>query len=319
MRPIRFFFASIVAFVCSVAPVFGYGTAGHEAVGNIAAHYLEGSRTETEVAKLLRPGETLAKACTWADRAKLPDQYLTPEMKEFVANNPDHHKYHFCDVPFQEKIYRDGGTGTNNEDVVHMMKLCIEVLSNPAIAANNPHHLTPRVALLLLAHYTGDVHQPLHVGCSYVDRENHFVDPDKGGQGQEDAGANFFKLNKSISLHGYWDTTAVKLAKDMAHGENFAQFLIEKNPPKLEWKTKGLIASWPEKWVNDTLQLSEQCYAGIKLSDRHTVPGDETHPAHDEWKVTLPPGYDQRAANIVELELAKAGYRLAEVLKAIWP
>ena len=51
---------------------FGYGPAGHEIVGNVAGHYLKGTRAEGEVKKLLRPGESLAKAATWPDRAKFP-------------------------------------------------------------------------------------------------------------------------------------------------------------------------------------------------------------------------------------------------------
>lgn len=296
---------------------FGYGNAGHEAVGNIAAHYLAGTPAEAEVRKLLRPGEELSKACTWADRAKLPDQYLSDEMKDFVAHNPEHHSYHFCDVPFQEKSYRDGGTGTKPVDIVHMMRFCIEVLQDPKAQAKDPRHITPRVALLLLAHYTADIHQPLHVGCSYVDPANHFVDPDQGAKGQEDAGANFFKLTKSTTLHGYWDTVAVKKARDQAQGADFATWLIANNPPQPSWATTGPLVSWPQKWATDTLHFSA-AYKGVKLSDRHSVPVDERHPAHDEWKVTLPPVYDLRATTTVELELAKAGYRLAELLKAIW-
>lgn len=299
---------------------FGYGNAGHEAIGLVAAHYLAGSRAETEVAKLLHPGEDLAKAATWADRAKLPGQYLSPEMQDFVANNPSHHKYHFCDVPFQEPAYRDGGTGTGPDDIVHLMQLCIGILQDPKAHADNPRHLSPRVALLLLIHLAGDIHQPLHVGTSYVDKGNRFVDPDKGQRGQEDAGANFFKLSASISLHGYWDTVAVKHARAKAAGQDFAGFLVTRHPPRAEWKTTGPAVTWPEKWATETLALSSQCYKGIILSNRHTLPPDERHPAaHDEWDVKLPPGYDNRAGDIVELELAKAGWRLAELLKTIWP
>src|SRR5207245_1943178 len=104
---------------------FGYGNAGHEIVGNLAAHYLAGSHAEAEIRKLLKPGEDLAKACTWADREKFPEKYLTDEMKEFVANNPDHHLYHYCDVPFQKTAYHYGGTGTGPNDIVHTMRLCI--------------------------------------------------------------------------------------------------------------------------------------------------------------------------------------------------
>jgi S1/P1 Nuclease len=319
MKPIPQFFLLGLLLASSIPTAFGYGNAGHEAVGNVAAHYLAGTRAETEVRKLLRPNEDLAKAATWADRAKLPEQYLSDEMKDFVAHNPEHHSYHFCDVPFQEKAYQEGGTGTGPNDIVHTMRLCIAILRDPKSHADNPRNITPRIALLLLAHFAGDIHQPLHVGTSYVNKKNQFVDPDKGRKGQEDAGANYFKLNKSTSLHGYWDTIAVKKVRDKAAGQDFTTWLIEQHPPKPDWKTNGAVSTWPRKWATDTLQLSAQCYKDIKISDRETIPATDTHPAHDEWKATLPPGYDERAAGIVEVELTKAGYRLAELLKAIWP
>src|SRR5438067_850725 len=103
MKMIRLFLVPAILAVMPAGSALGYGNAGHEAVGNIAAHYLVGTHAEAKVRKLLRPDEDLAKASTWADRAKLPQQYLSDEMKDFVAHNSDHHKYHFCDVPFQEK------------------------------------------------------------------------------------------------------------------------------------------------------------------------------------------------------------------------
>ncbi len=317
IRPLFALLASLI--VLGDRTASGYGNAGHEIVGTVAERLIQGTPAEAKVRALLKPNETLAKAATWADRAKFPDQYLSPEMKEFVANNPDHHQFHYCDVPFQEKRYRAGGTGTNPADIVQMMSLCIRILQDPDPAPKNPRHFSKRVALLLLAHLAGDIHQPLHVGCSYVDAKDKFVNPEKGGKGEEDRGGNNFNLRGKTSLHGFWDTPAVKLAKDKAHGQDYVTYLLTQQPPKPEWKSSGPPATWPQQWATDTLQLSSQALHGIKLSNRHTVPADEKHPPHTEWTVTLPPGYEEQAANVVEMELAKGGYRFAELLKAIWP
>ncbi len=307
-------FAAVLPFHCASA----YGNAGHETVGEVAAHYLEGSRAEKEVGRLLWANETLGRACTWADRAKLPDQYLTEEMKAFIADNPSHHKYHYCDVPFQQPAYREGGAGTSAIDIVHLMRDCIDVLQNPQSA--NPHKLTPRVALMLLAHLVGDLHQPFHVGTSYIGKDDTFVDPDAGGVGQEDAGGNYLRINARTNLHGYWDTLAVKKARDKAPDVDFTGYLLSQDPPRPEWKTAGAPRLWPELWANETLHRSASCYEGIRPVDRVTVPPDEKHVnPHDEWRIKLPPGYDDRAGDLVEVQLAKAGYRLAELLKAIWP
>lgn len=299
----------------------GYGNAGHEAVGNLAARYLMGTRAEKEIIALLNPNEGMDRAATWADRAKFPDKYLTHEMKEYVANNPDHHSYHYCDIPFQERAYHEGITGTNDKDIIHSIQICIQVLSAPNDNKDNVFKINKRIALLLLIHFIGDLHQPLHVGCSYVDDMDQFVNPETGGKGQPDAGANNFRIKtpSGTSLHGYWDSLTVKAARNQADGENFTDFLIKKNPPKADWKATGPIKTWPVKWTNDSLTISKKCFEGIVPRDRFFVPKSEKYKEHVEWIVTLPTDYAVRSRDIVEIELSKAGYRLAELLKAIWP
>jgi hypothetical protein len=318
-----FMFKSIFLLLTSglslISTAFGYGNAGHQAIGSIAEHYLSGTRAEQEVRALLNAREDLARAATWADRAKIPDKYLTAEMKEFVANNPGHHGFHYCDIPFQEKAYRDGITGTNDHDIVHTLRLCIGVLQKPDDLSDNPLKINKRVALLLIAHLVGDLHQPLHVGCSYVDEQDQFVNPETGAKGQPDAGANCFRLNARTALHGYWDTQTVKLARDEAGTEDFPGWIIAQSPLKMDWNAKGPVVTWPEQWATDTLSLSRQCFQGITLGPRFVVPKDNKRGEHFEWKITLDAGYDVKSRDIVKVELAKAGYRLAALLKAIWP
>jgi hypothetical protein len=76
--------------------------------------------------------------------------------------------------------------------------------------------------VLLLAHYVGDIHQPLHVGAPFFDEKGNEVDPDQAGHGLENQGGNTFRFNhspaaaeatghKHSKLHGFWDTRAVLL------------------------------------------------------------------------------------------------------------
>lgn len=301
--------------------VLGYGNAGHQAIGTVAENYLAGTRALKQVHSLLKQGESLDKASTWADRAKLPDKYLSAEMKEFVANNPDHHSYHYCDVPFQQKAYRLGIIGTHKRDIVHILEICIQVLQAPDETSTNTLKINKRVALLLIAHLVGDLHQPLHVGCSYIDENNNFVDPETGAKGQPDAGANYLHLKsrKGAALHGYWDTQTVKAARDHLGVEDFPAALVKSSPASAEWDAKGPVVTWPAQWATATLGLAKICFEGLTPSDRFLVPKDDKHEEHFEWVVTLPPTYPQVSRAVVEQELSKAGYRLAALLKAIWP
>lgn len=310
--------ALAIAFVGNAS---GYGNAGHQAVGTVAEHYLEGTRALKEVRLLLKKNEGLDKAATWADRAKLPAKYLSAEMKDFVANNPEHHSYHYCDIPFQQKAYRAGVTGTHNRDIVHILEICIQVLQARDDSTANPLKINKRVALMLIAHLVGDLHQPLHVGCSYIDEDNHFVDPETGAKGQLDAGGNYLhlKTRRGTALHGYWDTQTVKAARDHLGVEDFPAALMKASPSKPEWDAQGPAVTWPAQWATDTLDLAKTCFEGIVPRDRFLVPKNEKHEEHFEWTVDLPQSYPQKSRDTVELELSKAGYRFAALLKAIWP
>jgi hypothetical protein len=298
-----------------------YGPVGHQTIGTIAEHYLADTRALKEVRALLKSGEGLDKAATWADRAKFPDKYLTAEMKTYVASHPDHQLYHYCDIPFQQKAYREGITGTHQRDIVHVLEICIQILQSPEDNCQNPLKIHKRLALMLIVHGIGDLHQPLHVGCGYLDAMDHFVDPQAGTQAQPDAGGNYLhlKTRSGTPLHGYWDTPSVKLARDHLGTDDFPTAVMNAFPARPDWDAKGRIGSWPHQWATDTLRLAESCYAGLIPHGRFHVPKNDKDEEHDEWIVTLPADYPVRARDTIEQQLSKAGYRLAALLKAIWP
>jgi len=61
--------------------------------------------------------------------------------------------------------------------------------------------LNEKEALLLLAHFVGDLHQPLHVGAIYLDAEAKPVDPARWTDPLMDTvGGNAIK-HENISLH----------------------------------------------------------------------------------------------------------------------
>ena len=54
--------------------------------------------------------------------------------------------------------------------------------------------------------------------------------------------------------------------------------------------------------------------------DTSFVPATSRSKAHPEWDVTgMRPHYDEFAVKAVNAQMARGGYRLAELLKAIWP
>ena len=62
-------------------------------------------------------------------------------------------------------------------------------------------------------------------------------------------------------------------------------------------------------------------YARI-LYERRRAKGvtmDEARRTAHRWRIRQPPDYDTRNRSIIRTQLARGGYRLAAVLRAIWP
>jgi len=302
---------------------FAWGNQGHQTVGAMADRLLAGTHAEAQIKAILNPGETLEKVSIWADCAKGYCGPLTPEMKVFVGANPAHHDYHYTDVPFQKNDYAVGDVGTKDHDVVQTLKQAIAVLQGNDTPATNPHHFDQRQALLLIDHMVGDVHQPLHVGTAYMDAQDEYVVPPTQASIDnvsifETQGDNFLKVG-SRALHAYWDTQAVQYAMRRIGATtpgDFADKLIAQHGAVP--KNSGKPTDWPEQWAKETLQVSHIAHRGVEPGEREEVQ-DRNGGAHYAWQVTTPSNYARTVSTAANDQLGRAGYRLAELLKTIWP
>ena len=88
----------------------------------------------------------------------------------------------------------------------------------------------------------------------------------------------------------------------------FAQTFIATPPPG--WQTSSYISGWATKWANELLPIATEAHARLTF-----------HANPKSWgaKSSDLPGYDQWAREQVSLELGRAGYRLAAILKKVWP
>lgn len=300
-----------------------WGNRGHMTVGAMADRLIANSRADTEVAALLQPGESLATVAIWADCAKGYCGPLTDEMKAFVQANPKHHDYHFTDVPFQEMGYRLGAVGTNEHDIVQILRQCVSVLKGNPTPATNPGGLTKRQALLMLTHLVGDLHQPLHVGTAYLDGNDNFVVPTSQSQVDDikvfqTHGDNYLLVG-SRALHAYWDTQAVDYAMRRVHAatpQDFASALIENGARPAA--SVGDPAKWLLQWANEALVVAKTAHQGVVPGDREEGQDRFGH-AHFQWSVEVPSAYAKTVSGIAADQIRKAGYRLADLLQAIWP
>jgi hypothetical protein len=180
---------------------------------------------------------------------------------------------------------------------------------------------TPREALRLLAHLVGDIHQPLHVGNAYVSASGplRFVVPEGPTGWRSSAGGNalVYGPQDRFNLHSYWDSHIVNLAMRNDDVAAFASRLMAELPVQAEWRDAGDPDGWPERWVNEALVYAKDAHRDIRITT-YLGPDENGRTPH-RWRIEQPPGYDDRSRSRVRIQLAKGGYRLAAVLRAVWP
>ena len=315
---------------------------GHQTVGAIADALLVGTHAGKEVKKILRGDGTLQLAALWADCAKgvvrnkktgvfyyvvssrfkvcAPFESAAGQkaMVSFVKRNWDacqpatdeeicHKQYHYADVAIERNGYARTETGTSDHDVVSAIKAAIAVLKGGRAPA--PIDFASRKeALRVLAHYVGDVHQPLHVGAIYLSAAGQEVDPDSGifDRATKTRGGNVIKDGTS-ALHHEWDEIpkSLQVASFLSDGVTAARLVPA---------TSGSVDTWAARWASDTVMASHTAFQGLTFG-AEIDPGKRK--AH--WPVTEPSDYAAQRATLQKTQLVKGGARLAQLLEALWP
>jgi hypothetical protein len=314
MKQLRRFVLASAAIFSFAATSFGWTEEGHQSVGAIADSLIKGHAAQQHVQQLLGT-ETLSTASTWADQAKGWGEQ-TDEMEQFRNDNPLNSQYHYTDIPFQENVYSEKSIGATNVDVVHAINACVAILQGRP-QDQKLLNVSPKVALRLLVHYVGDIHQPLHVGAGYLDNTA-WVNPNNyKGKHEDDQGGNRL-IWHGEKLHLFWDLDAVKIAMTNAQAtttQEYATALLKKPVPN--WKTKGSLQDAPVQWATQSLIASKSVH-NLKVVGHKEV--KDRRGQHSEWQVEPVRGdYAQLAAKMVDQQILLAGYRLANVLETIWP
>ena len=325
---------------CFSATASAWGPDGHHTIGAIADQLIAGSNAGKQVAVLL-DGLSLQDAAVWADCVRGIDPshdyaytsagkhpecliYETPEgeaeMADFVRRNDTncvrkateescHQQYHYSDVAIQRDRYQLGKTGTRNDDIVAATGAAIRVLQGEPAPA--PFNIKDRrEALLLLAHYVGDLHQPLHVGAVYLDAKGARVDPDASGyrSATDTRGGNQILVasrahgSAKVNLHHTWD----QIGADMTVFHVDADWVSEARAVPA---TAGSVSDWPAAWATEALGQAQTAFAGLTFGRKNG----------DEWSVGLPASYAATMSTIKRKQLTEAGARLAQILEATWP
>lgn len=316
MRRLAFLLALLLA-----GPATAWGPRGHQTSVAIAEQLLAGSRAERELRALLQPaGWTLADAAVRPDCLRgvgRPDSgprecrvFTAQDLARAVAafegacgpqTPPEacHRRLHYTDVALQRPAWRLGLAGTRPDDIVGALQAAIATLRGepwpgPLRFENR------REALAWLAHLVGDLHQPLHVGALYLDREGRSIDPDHAPHDRlnDTTGGNRLRMGAS-NLHALWDA-APALSVDAAL---LAQARALPRPPVP-------LPQWPVAWADETLGVARDALLPLRFGPSQGEP--------PQWTQLSPDDAALREA-IQRRQLLRAGARLAQLLQAIWP
>lgn len=334
-------FVSVTLVVSCAVNCFAWGNEGHETVGKIASLRIK-PKTAQRLAEILKPGDTLANMSTWADTVKDRMNTTDPDTDtnaflQDLAHNERNRDWHFVNLPLGCVNYQTCHGFTPDHDIVHLINICIRTLQ----AQPNPNQpLSQRNALRLLIHFIGDLHQPLHVGVGFIDvngPDNTILlvtDPEIIRQRDlpSDRGGNQLIIdNDRKNLHSFWDFDLVQSLMSVTNkptSNQLGRFLRQTVTPKQDWQPQGSIDTWAAAWSTDSLKLSrDQTYRSVRIVQQRSIPvlrdgqpliRDGKPVMQTVYDITRPNNYKAVNRENVRRQLAKAGFRLAKLLDAIY-
>jgi len=155
------------------------------------------------------------------------------------------------------------------------------------------------LALKLLGHWVGDVHQPMHVSF------------------QDDRGANSNRVdpdNEKASLHGVWDYTII--ADSL--GDDYQEIAASLRGDISEQQRAAWKYDSPIEWVNESFQITISPAAGYCVQKQGACWYSNDNMMLDqgeEWRnLSISADYLQTHAPITKLRLQQAAIRLAQLL-----
>jgi len=261
-----------------------WGPVGHETVALIAESYLSPAAKE-KIASILGPNAGMADVSNWADSMRMFRPYTAP--------------WHFIDLEVRQTLTEEDELRfcAKGDCVVDQIGQDIAVLKNPTADLERKQE-----ALKFLIHFVGDVHQPLHCADDHDRGGNEKIvrywDPSKrsleGGHGK----------GEKIKLHAFWDRL-LEIHTGEDPGILAAVLGGEITSAKRKRWSSGNAADWA--WESYGIAKTEifSEFSPGPTSDPNGVPLPEDY-------------YGVKMKKIMDLQLEKAGVRLAYVLEDVF-
>lgn len=253
----KLFLAAVA--LASALTAFAWGQKGHDTTAAIAERHFTAA-TADSVAALL-DGKSPVYWANWLDNASYTADYSY--TKTWHYKNVD------AGVAYEDAPSAPGG------DVVTAIREQIFMLTDTASS-----RAQKQLALKILVHLLGDIHQPMHMG--------HYTD--RGGNKTQ---VRFF--NDGTNLHSVWDSRLPNAAHSWTYTE-WADQLDRLSPEAASRVAAGNVDDWARESVEIAARIYDYFPSGSKISYNQIA----------YWTPT------------VEQQYLRGGLRLARILNAIF-
>lgn len=253
----RFLIAPIMCLTALAA--MAWGQKGHDVTACIAEKHLTPT-AKTAVDSLLE-GQSMIYWANWLDNAS-----HTPD---FAYTKTWHYKNIDEGVRYEEAPANPAG------DVTLAIKAQIETLTDPKASFADK-----QLAMKILIHTVGDMHQPLHMGHA------------------TDLGGNRVKVRffgRDANLHSVWDSSILESGHKWSYSE-WQEQIDRVSPEEVEAIADGTIDDWAKQSAAIAGNVYRETPAGASLSYNEVA----------KW------------TPVIEQQLLYGGIRLAHILNGIF-
>lgn len=258
MKHLRQLSAAILAAACSMS-AWAWGQKGHDTVAYIAECHLTPA-TADSVSALL-DGRSPVYWANWLDNASHTPDYAYTKTWHYKNINED---VKYEDAPLNEQ-----------GDVVTAAREQIALLTDPVSTRSQKV-----LALKILVHLIGDMHQPMHMGRL----------TDLGGNKRP---VRYF--DRQSNLHSIWDTALLNSAHAWSYTE-WQQQIDRLNTEDAAIEAAGNI----DDWARQTHKIATRVYNYFP---------ENAKVSYNEIAAWTP---------VIEQQLLRGGLRLARILNAVF-
>jgi nuclease S1 len=197
---------------------------------------------------------------------------------EIRQKRPDTAPWHFTDIPVQSDRFDSQRDCPRDNCVVGQIDRDARIVADRQLAAP-----VRAEALRFLIHFVADVHQPLHAA------DNN----DRGGNR-----VRVLLRRHHTNLHAVWDVDVVR-----ALGHSPEEVSVQLEREITPTRRRAWAAGTARDWANEAHQIA-----------RREVYGQLSGQGGTDAEIIFPADYARAERNVADVQLEKAGVRLAAVL-----